>query len=283
MLIGVAIPLVQGARDSKTCYAFERTITSDGTPVTWFTRCIPIWLGEAGAKRISFSQLEADLVTGLARWSDEECADLTVSYQGVTSSRQVGYDVTVNTQNQNIVLFQSQAEDWVHDPRVVALTTVTICQNETPQCSLGTIIDADIELNEAAYTFTSSQARIVQMDSLSILTHELGHFLGLDHSPIEAATMYYQAFAGEIDMRDLHSDDVEGICSIFAVEHELACDLAIYDLKSGTPQPLSSMKTSSEEGCTQSSPHVLPLWLVCALIFLYTHIKRSRDARLTSH
>jgi hypothetical protein len=47
------------------------------------------------------------------------------------------------------------------------------------------------------------------------LTHEVGHFLGLDHSTFENATMQANYDLSNLGARTLSSDDVAGICSIY--------------------------------------------------------------------
>jgi MYXO-CTERM domain-containing protein len=60
------------------------------------------------------------------------------------------------------------------------------------------------------------------------VTHEVGHFLGLDHTPIEAATMFATAPRGETAKRDLHQDDIDGLCAIYPQGQQggKSCDLS---------------------------------------------------------
>jgi uncharacterized protein (TIGR03382 family) len=127
----------------------------------------------------------------------------------------------------------------VHDPpnsagTIIALTTSTFV------VSTGEIVDADIELHEwnggtasAGYYFTCVDApacgrgvrgnpNCVSMDLANTVTHEVGHFLGLDHvcsyqntSCDPNATMAPNALEGETSKRSLGADDVEGVCSIY--------------------------------------------------------------------
>lgn len=52
-------------------------------------------------------------------------------------------------------------------------------------------------------------------DLESILSHEIGHFLGLSHSYHPRATMWPALEHGQIFMRDLNEDDIEGIKAIY--------------------------------------------------------------------
>lgn len=76
----------------------------------------------------------------------------------------------------------------------------------------GDILEADISLN-SYYDYYSILSD--GLDLQSILTHELGHAIGLDHSNISNATMYSIYQANSTHMRDLHSDDLSGLEAIY--------------------------------------------------------------------
>lgn len=73
----------------------------------------------------------------------------------------------------------------------------------------GQILDADILFNPAV-TFTMDGSS--GSDLQTVLTHEIGHFLGLDHSAIVKATMFPYAPPME---RTLGSDDVAAISLLY--------------------------------------------------------------------
>jgi hypothetical protein len=54
-----------------------------------------------------------------------------------------------------------------------------------------------------------------KIDVQSVAAHEFGHWLSLNHSTNPDATMYMYVYRGDIKMRDLHSDDIAGIRSIY--------------------------------------------------------------------
>ncbi len=114
----------------------------------------------------------------------------------------------------------------------------------------GTILDADIELNDVNYTFTIDPANAVARpgtelaDLENTLTHELGHVQGLAHTcwdhitatppldnlgnpipdcndpnlpaSVTDTTMYpYASMPGETSKRNLSPDDVSGVCDVY--------------------------------------------------------------------
>lgn len=73
----------------------------------------------------------------------------------------------------------------------------------------GQILDADILFNPAV-TFTTDGS--AGTDLQTVLTHEIGHFLGLDHSAVVKATMF--PYAPPVE-RTLGSDDVAAIAMLY--------------------------------------------------------------------
>ena len=274
------LSILMGSVFTAESHAYLRSTTSEGTEANWFTHCVPLWLNQAGSARIPSIHVERDLLRSLQEWYDVSCADLTLVYEGLTTNTNIGFDPSVS-ENQNIIVFQSQENAWIHDPRAVGLTTVTMCQNDTPTCAAGTIIDADIELNEVDFILTPSVATNVQMDLPNTLTHELGHFLGLDHSTDPDSTMYAEAPLRETKKRTVDEDDKAGVCELFPLNSDRYCVLASYDLASGAPMmdegTVNMQSQGSETGCRQREHHSGWLPLLCWLIFLaILSIKRVR-------
>jgi hypothetical protein len=161
---------------------------------------------EPGSTEVT-DELKHAVFESFDAWNDLECSDFEMVYGGTTEVEQTGYDP--DTQTVNVVMWQDG--DWPHPLYdAVALTTVTY-----RPCN-GEILSADIELNTADYTYTNHEGSAgTQIDLRNTMTHEAGHFLGLDHSPNAAATMYATAPPGEIEKRDLHEADIAGLCFIY--------------------------------------------------------------------
>lgn len=190
---------------------YVRSTTNAGIPVAWFESCLPFSFDSVGAQNLSMDQIQSTTQISFDTWQNERCTSIAFSNQGVAKGA-FGFELGVD--NENLIIFRSTRDEWVHDPQILALTTLTLCQNDSEQCPAGTILDADIELNEAHFFFTSSEQN-PQFDLENTLTHEIGHFIGFDHTPEEESTMFASAPFAEIKKRSLEQVDVDGLCTVY--------------------------------------------------------------------
>jgi len=93
---------------------------------------------------------------------------------------------------------------------VFALTILTYNKQS------GAIVDADILLKDVDPTHFCLYNCAQGLNNLrNTLTHESGHFIGLDHSPDMDATMYAYAAAGDVKKITLAQDDLNGACTVY--------------------------------------------------------------------
>ncbi len=128
---------------------------------------------------------------------------------------QVRDNLYSSSQYRNTISFSTnsvlQQEGLTIAPHVVGITKVAY------SVSTGRIYEADIILNDGYFNFVNdvSEANLETSTIYmpSVITHEMGHFLGLDHSDTLASTMFYESFAGQ---DSVHSDDVAGLAQLYA-------------------------------------------------------------------
>lgn len=173
-------------------------------------------------------------------WQDifANCGNLALVEGPVVDDRAVGYDP--EGENRNLVLFRTRrcadvvpkgaaCEDdddcanafdcWEHGDGTIGITLTTYDERS------GIIYDSDIELNAAAFTFTTasgggtcgpiSTSNCISTDVQNTVTHEVGHFVGLDHTNANGSTMNPRAPPGEISKRTIDSGSASFVCAAY--------------------------------------------------------------------
>src|SRR5262249_55053321 len=156
--------------------------------------------------QISLSAVEAIFQKAFATWTSAACMGGGTPRVEVTEFDPVACTQQEYNQkacNSNAIIFRDSAWPYEGSSNMLALTTATYNPDN------GQIYDADMELNSHDATFTTGDSK-VQVDLLSVVTHETGHFLGLAHSADPTATMFPAYMPGTISLHDLSPDDIAG-------------------------------------------------------------------------
>lgn len=112
----------------------------------------------------------------------------------------------------NVILI---TDNWPFDTSAIAITRNFYVAGSTDRA--GVILDSDILLNGVNHQFTMKN-ETSKHDIQNIVTHEVGHFLGLGHETAPQdpdATMYAVASTGETKKRTLAASDIAGITSAY--------------------------------------------------------------------
>ena len=209
---------VQSPRGSCMQRCPEPSDAGDGTFVwlAWDDRDLTWQLERGGSRDAPREVVIAIVDRSFFRWTNVTCGehalDFAVSFDPSPSDEMVAVHTLLGP-NENQVLFDDAWAAHDHDPSAFALATV----HYSP--STGRIRGADLELNEEHWRFTTCPpAGCVdgQVDLENVVTHEIGHFFGLAHTPNDAeATMWACSAPGDVHMRDLEEDDVAGLCALY--------------------------------------------------------------------
>lgn len=230
------------------------TLTAGEYPLTWRRRCTSISLSTVDASAdLSDADVRGVLSRSIATWEAVTCpsgspgldVELLEETNIVSAARHFA-----NGRNVNAVIFvhDGWTDERSHDPRALAVTYVWHDPNT------GQIFDSDIELNEETNTFVicpPTGCTAVPTDTADLentLTHELGHYFGIAHTPHDReATMFAEASPGEAKKRTLQPDDIEAVCTIYAPG-------TLPDTCDYTPRGGLGLDVAPPSGCAVAAP-----------------------------
>jgi MYXO-CTERM domain-containing protein len=312
-----ALPLVVGARvsleihgaattEGRIVQVVDRVVqggsadfvrtgpTKAGKFLSWASGCAQLYYDSAGTGELAGDTEFALIDEAVASWNSgvAACSYMNIATQGKKSS-EVGKDFT------NIVKFRDTKwcrpataadAERCYSPAAAGLTTVVFV-DDANSARDGEIVDADIELNGVDFAISNAGATGGDAPCLSdlknTLTHELGHFLGLEHTclasgdplrvddkgkavplcngnnepAIRDATMYNFQTCGETSKASLSPDDIAAVCSVYP----LADDPGQCEGVGGSSGGCCSVSASSS---SPLAPVVPALWALGLLAFV---------------
>ncbi|HVR20168.1 MAG TPA: matrixin family metalloprotease [Polyangiaceae bacterium] len=180
---------------------------SEGKELHWPSSCLRYAVQLDGSP---LSGLDADQVAELvaqsfALWKTAECPGggnprFDASFQGFVTCHEHETVCDTASGNVNVIMFHDDA--WPYGSNELGIT------KPSAGTKTGLMNDADVEIN-ARPIVTG------MLELFPVLSHELGHYLGLTHSTAPNALMSesYSSFAMSGGL--LTADDVAGICAIY--------------------------------------------------------------------
>jgi len=171
-------------------------------PVNW------VLVPTQGANITGSRTLSAVADTSFGTWDAITTATIAFTRGAdVAPSTNYGFD------SRNILKTNLTTQEWLSSGAGQALAITST----TSAALTGEILDADIIFNpDPTLPFsTSPTTPALSYDFETVLTHEVGHLLGLDHSAILSATMFPRVSLGVNAPRALSADDIAGVSSIY--------------------------------------------------------------------
>jgi hypothetical protein len=238
---------------TSTCLDCKRDpatgCTKGGKPIAWPNACVSFSVNRNASTTIDLDGASRLMAEAFATWESARCGDEgkrpSIFVSQAFGPAQCGKpEFNPNGGNANLIVFRDETWPYGGAGHELAATQLTFDDE-------GRIYDADIEINATgplalpapddgeadggvapdagapdagdmiAYGIIAGEH-----DLLSIMTHEAGHFLGLDHSREENAIMLAELSPGQVRTQ-LTADDEAAICAAYPPDREvLACDPA---------------------------------------------------------
>jgi len=207
-----AFCLTHGCSDRKQrCEYDQRGCLVTGPLLHWASRCVSfdVQRGGSALRGIGYDAAHAAIIDGFRQWLNADCGDgtspsITISDYGPVECRQAEYNQ--DSPNANIFMFRD--DDWPYENAIDTLALTTLIFN----ADNGEIYDADVEVNTVQSPMAIDHVGPQDIDFSSVITHEIGHFMGLSHSSVPGSTMMPSYAPGETAMASIEQDDIDGIC-----------------------------------------------------------------------
>ena len=278
LLLPLWVSLSGGGIPAAAQGSLDRLSLPEGGQVYWEEDQLSYIVDARASVRVSLEEVQERLRAATSSWSGASCVGLSFDEGPSRLGEPFGYQAGV--ENTNLILFRREEGSWPHDPSVVALTTLTYCEEEAPErgCRLGKLLDADIELNELSFFFTTDD-EAPQVDLESVFSHELGHFLGFVHSTSPSSIMTPALNEGTI-RRTLSPADQESLCLFYPLSEgpERADDRGAPEADRGSEEalPLTSEGCSgAQRGRTWWGAYESLFWFI--FLFLYSLHRRKEE------
>ncbi|MBF0361400.1 MAG: matrixin family metalloprotease [Oligoflexia bacterium] len=178
-------------------YGFVRTRNLSGTPIYWRNKSINLYVDSTNSYNISSDAIMGIVERAAREWSGKSEININVyKNTAVNSSGSYG-----NNKRSDIYFGKSAT----FSRGVLGVTSVSYIENS------GEISEADISLNQALLFGRINVNSLYPPTLADVVTHEMGHVVGLDHSQIKDSSMLYMAFVGQ---HTLDTDDTLGIFNV---------------------------------------------------------------------
>jgi hypothetical protein len=204
----------------EACQKDDQGCVLSGRPLFWAGTCVGFSMQRDGTAQLPLEQVRETVRRAFATWSDVDCgggATASIAFSQLADTMCRRPEFNRSGANANIVLFRDDDWDYKTADNTLAQTTVTFSTDT------GEILDVDISVNAAFNELTVSDTKVM-FDLQSILTHEIGHLVGIGHSPDLRATMNASYDPGSLELRKLHDDDVAAVCAIYPPGRAGRCD-----------------------------------------------------------
>lgn len=187
--LALVVSLVLVAADARAAAQLVFKLGNKPTPIEWPVNAFPLSVAISRSAAQNLATGEALIEGAFRAWEGVEGSAVSFRSAGITDAA-AGRD-GVNLVTVNDTLFDESG--------FVAFTTTWFDQDT------GILQESDIQIDPAAMKDGVGAATVVQ--------HEIGHLLGLDHSGIVSSVMF--PWVGPEDMAGLDSDDRIALAQIY--------------------------------------------------------------------
>lgn len=184
--------------------AYEQYLTTGGVPIRWYE--LELEVGVATVPMLDPGAAMNAVDASIAAWTAIDC-------DGPAVTATLDADAVIDdADGRNSVVWFTNGAAWGERFSAAELARTLVIH----KVRSGTIVEADIAVNLGGFAFSAgASCELGRYDLQSALTHEFGHFFGLDHSLVTSATMAPRSEPGDCELRTLDADDIAGFCATY--------------------------------------------------------------------
>ncbi len=187
--------------------AWRPFVTPQGKFVRWDAPEVFVRVATGWGELLGDAAVAAAVTRAVAAWDDPDCAEPVFDVLAPFPDA-----ILDDTDGRVSIVPIADSDAWNARFGALELARTLV----TYRVTSGAMLDADIAVNLGGFEFSPAEECAAESyDMQSMLVHELGHVLGLDHSADTAATMFQRTDPGVCDIRDLADDDREGLCALY--------------------------------------------------------------------
>ncbi len=266
----------------ETCAVDDRGCVTSGTALRWPAERMPLVFRfqQQHSARLVPEETTAAVRAAFHRWSDVVCPDGRRTSLRFREGEDLVADKPLEADAPRPEPFGIYFRDrgWPH-PRgddQTALTTIDFAP------SSGTILYADIEVNTTAWTYATRDVG-EGTDLQTVVTHEVGHFIGLAHgrelNTIMAARLCDsgdRCARDRVSSRRLAADDIAAVCALYPPDAEGSLPAP----PSAAPASCAVHAVGASPSASARLPRASPLFvLAVAAIAMMCRKTRNRSRR----
>ncbi len=206
LLLGGAI--AAAACWAPTAHAYTVKQTSSGATVRWFVNSVSLRIDPSMQSYFKDLPVRQIVDQSAVAWHGLDGVPELLINEGEPGP--AGFQTGRGDKGNGVYL----VEDWELQENALAVTVATFETNS------GKIVDADVLVNPSHKLVLlpdGPDSRAEGFDLRGVLTHEMGHVLGLGEAyGVNAATMFPSVAPGETHQRDIDVDDEQGVQEAYA-------------------------------------------------------------------
>jgi hypothetical protein len=186
----------------STTVGFALVQSEPGAPIAWPESSAPVFLDVRSVGGFPVEEVAWAVQDALLEWNAVSCSAMHLDYAGLVVESP-GFGITIHALEPGTA--------------ASALAEGAAGVTDTYHDGTGVIYRADIHLSgDSIWALNGGWMAPGVVDVQAVVTHELGHAMGLAHSREREATMYFAG--GAVALRSLELDDQRALCTLHPSE-----------------------------------------------------------------